>query len=94
MTAKSLSQIHPDLKSKMIEEVKPKLIEATIERKELLRNMTDDVFQYYHRWRVVKATKAMKALEGGGYDLDNFSDADSVSSYSSKSGSSTSGYVE
>lgn len=72
--------------------VLPKLMEAGSERLEHLATLTQEVSQHFRRWQVVKENKAKRELEGGVDDFDNFSDTDSMTSYTStRSGSSASG---
>jgi hypothetical protein len=69
--------------------IRPKLVEATTERQEQLTSLTEEISKYFRRWLIVKDIKAKRELEGGGDNLDNFSETDSLSSYSTKSGSSS-----
>ena len=72
-------------------EVKSKVLEAAQERKEHFITLREEVTERFSRWKEVKAIKAKKLLDGVGENMDNFSEVDSMSSYSSRSGSSVSG---
>lgn len=79
------------------ETVKPKLMDAGNEQREIVEQMIEDIETKVQRLRRVKEIKAEKLVETGGFLGDAFSDTESFMSGSSTSGSisssNVSGYV-
>lgn len=68
------------------ENLKPKLLEASEEQKEVIQHTMEDIENKLQRLNKVKESKAKKLAESGGFG-DTFSDTESYLSGTSTSGS-------